>query len=379
MRRPLIWFLIGMCLLSAGCSSGEVADAILETHFLDILLSTTGYLIVGGGVGFALGIVGYFVVKRAGGYAWEWRFAKWVRRLAALLIVLTSATAGSVAGGCIGFAAGIESFLLEGEQANASLAKAGEPMADFVYYLLIVSERQSAAASAELEAKQRGEPYEKLTSDVLFALPSEELEAFQNGTPIAMTRVEGLAERMPHRAGAEAFAEAVDEFMGVEPGEAPGLGHLMLKEGVAFVIEYGLEREAKREAGKGAIRILKRSLDLSLAADHEGNPDWITRTELAKHFADELYAPLMVLALRKALIPYRWGSYAILVLAPLVPVPLFWLARYVGRRRAAARLLEEEAGSDPEGPEEVSGPDSGEAGEAPKGPLEPPTEAGSDS
>lgn len=362
--RAGIW--AALCLSSAGCSSGGVADAILETHFLDILVSTTGYLIGGAGVGFVLGILGYFVVKRAGGYAWEWRFAKWLRRLAALLIVATTTTAGAVAGGCIGLATGVESFLTKGEQAHEVLTTAGAPMADFAYYLVIVSERQQAAAKAELEAKARGEPYEKLTSEVLFAIPHEELEAFQGGQPIALSRAEGLADRMPHRAGGEVFAEAADEFLGTE-GEGPILGHVMLKEGMSFLIEYGLEREAKRSAGKGAIRILKRSLDLGLASAREGNPDWITRDELAQHFADELYAPLMVLILRKALIPYRWGSYAILVLAPLVPVPLFWLARYVARRRAAARLLEEESSEGEDPPQE-----GGEAEE--KSPQDAPPE-----
>jgi hypothetical protein len=369
-RESLNWLLVAVCLSSAGCSLGGVADTILETHFLDILLSTMGYLIVGGGLGFLLGILGYFVVKRAGGYAWEWRFAKWFRRLAALLIVATTTTAGSLAGGCIGLASGVESFLIKGEQANGTLAKCGEPMADFAYYLLIVSERQQAAAQAELDAKARGEPHEATSSDEIFAYPQAELEAFQGGEALALARVEGFAERMPHRAGAETFAEVVDEFIGNESHE-PTLEHQMLKESIEFLIEYGLEREAKRSAGKGAIRIVKRSLDLGLASAREGKPDWLTRPELAQHFADELYAPLMVLILRKALIPYRWGSYAVLVLAPLLPIPLFWLARYLARRRAAARLTK---GESPEGEEAASPEGEPPSLAADKSPSESPQE-----
>jgi len=353
------------CLLGAGCSSEGIAQGILETHFFDILLHTTGYLVAGGVLGFLLGILGYFVVKRAGGYAWEWRFAKWVRRLAALLIVLTTTSAGSVAGGCIGLAAGMESFLTKGEQAHATLTKAGEPMADFAFYLLVVSERHVAAANAELAAKERGQAWDPVGSEALFELPTRELEAFQGGEAISSARVEDLAERLPYRAGGETFAEAVDEVMGVPEGEDPGLRHVLLKEGMAFLIKHGLEREAKASSGKGAIQILKRSLDLSLASAREGDADLITRPELAQHFADELYAPLIVLTLKRLLIPYRWGSYALLILAPLLPIPLFWLARYVARRRAAARLLDEESAGGEAGPKETPP-------EAPESPREPP-------
>lgn len=350
---PLL--LLPLCLALSGCSLGEVGDAIFETHFLDILLSTLAYLIVGGVVGWGIGVVGYFLVKALGGYAWEWKWAKWFRRGVALLIMLTTALAGATAGGCIGLAKGVESFLAEGEQVHAALVTAGEPMADMSVYMLIVSERQAEAAIAEQEAKGRGEEPAKVTSEELFALPEAELKEFREGGSIALTRVEDFAERLPQSVASDTFQEALDHFWGPVPkGEGKGLSRLMFEEGSKFLIEYGLEHEANKEVGKGVIRIAKRSFDLTLAAPRDSSPDQITRDELAAHFADELYAPLMVLALRKALIPYRWGAYALLVGTPLVPVPLFWLIRYLGRRRAAKLAKKAAAAEDGDAPEKAS-------------------------
>lgn len=329
MRIPQLTILTLGALGLSGCAPGGFAGAVLSSHFLDLLFAVVIYVIGGGLAGLVIGTGLFLGVRRCGGYAWDWRHARWVRLLTGILVALAAATSGAAYGACLGVVSGTKSFLKEGKQIHEALTKAGEPLADLCCYLIVVSERESARSAAATPAEE-----EPASLDARLAVPEGELERFRAGEPIALARLGDLSEGLPNLFGAAEATRHIETVLGTLPeeGEEPGVTHYAIATGSEFVVDYMLKRKAQEKVGKQSVEIASRCLNLKEAAKRSDPQSELTRSELAEHFADELYVPLLVVLLKKSLAGHRILCLAVLFLCPLAPLPLYWLARYLQRR-----------------------------------------------
>lgn len=317
---PALPFLLTGCKVSGEGPAVDLVNMLLETELHTLLGLSIVWTLIGVVVGGVGGLALFFVLRRMGGYRWEWPHAKWLRLLVAITLVVGGVVAGGGAGMIEGAERGFERVLRKSQLATKVFPVAGDMGADMtvVFYL----------QAPELEAGKR------------FVYPTEQLEAFRRGEwEVDVAKLQDLSH-----IDDETLERVVEQLESEHLDKVPSWRGGVF-EGVLHYLDMALARALVGQSGLANTQLGYRKLAAAMregvaalpeAAKKVGDPNTIARKELSEHMVQYGVVPtIMIPAGALAGIYQRLFLYGFMALM-LLPVPLFRIAEWIRKRRAAA-------------------------------------------
>lgn len=310
----------------SGCSGGSGSFFSLGT-LKDLLLEQVaglGWILVkwtllGGMAGLAVAIGGYFLLKRLGAYDWQWRHARWFRWLTLAVMIPSCPVLGASVGFFQGVLRGAEYVLREGPLATRVFPVVGNAGAEILLCIHVVVRKLPDAAS-RLELPE---------------LPKEELESFRNGRlELNVTELRGSVESAAHRSTDQFLASLHDRILEQYPALKGGLGekalNLMITEvGRRFLVQKAQTQLTRVGLGYGAEGFFR---DLAALAARQGDPNTVSRQELAAFFVEKVVVGGALLQVRAHVRSQQFLLLGIGAAVILIPVLVFRVAEQVRRR-----------------------------------------------
>lgn len=345
------WLGAALALVLTGCEAeglaGPVWREVLDTRLHVLLLQGAAWGALGAGVGLAVGIVAFVLLRRRGAYGRGWRFERLLHGATAAVVALGCAAAGGWAGLCQGGLRGGEVVLRESQLATEVLPFAGGAGADLLFLL-------DRAAREAPEA----------TTTTTTAAVASPLEAFRRGQLEA--EVVDLAARV-ERLGDQALLASLERARAQLPESLrDGASARVVEGALAALLRRLVARELEGQARSlGLDPFLGDVVDgLPALAARSGDPRGATRAELSTHLVQKGLVPAVLHPLRGLARGQQLAALAVLLGFLLVP-PLFFLLVERLQARWSARsnprpggLLLDAAGSAPAGPNRTEHPGS---------------------
>jgi membrane protein YqaA with SNARE-associated domain len=290
-----------------------VVETVLKTQLLDLIGLSVAGTVLGAVVGFALGILGYFALKRVGGYDWGWAHAKWLRRVLAVVMALAGAATGAFVGLVDGSIRGFEQVLRESQLATEVFPVAGDFGADLV-----------AALYVEVPRLESGK-------DAVY--PKQEVQAFRKGEwEVDVAKLAALTSVEPERVATLVTAlqeEALSSFPSWRGGSFERILNTVL-----VTLSQAIVATKGRGIGlRKVTKIMRKAIDaLPSAAKKSGDPNTIGRENLSEHVVQFGVVPVLMWPVRSTARTYELLAILGLVLGSLLGAGMFRLAERIRTR-----------------------------------------------